>query len=518
MMSKTDATIVVYMSVGNGPEVKLGQTEKAKDNLNPRFATPVVVDYQFELVQKLRFLVGDVDDHQTEMIGAYNCTLGDIVGAKGQQTTVNLKMHHMRYRQASMTVRAEEVKGANMNLFFQFGGSKLDKKDGPFSKSDPYFTINKTNPDSTTTLVYKSDYIKQTLDPVWKPFMLPLSHICGGDYKRPLIIEVWDWDKHSSHDLIGIVNTTAEQLLVEKTFAILHPKKAKKGKDSGTLMILSAAQKQEYSFLEYLAGGIQLNLAVGVDYTASNGAPDTPTSLHYRAPGGTNAYMNVLASVGSILMPYDYDQWVPAYGFGANLNGIGVSHCFAINGNPAKPEVPGVQGMLDAYNASFNMLKLHGPTNMAPLINTIAQEAAELDKLGADLQAYLLLLVITDGEITDMPQTIEAIVNASYLPMSIVIVGVGNADFTNMNHLDSDDGHLTSGLSGRRAARDIVQFVPFNRVGGDPARLAAETLAELPKQVVDFMKVKNIVPRPRLVVQETVTVTTTTQMVAGTTI
>lgn len=126
VMSKTDATVVVYMSVGNGPEVKIGQTEKAKDNLNPRFATPIVVDYQFEAVQKLRILVGDVDDHQTEMIGAYNCTLGDIVGSKGQQLTVNLKMHHMRYRQAVMTVRAEEVRGANMSLYFQFAGSKLD--------------------------------------------------------------------------------------------------------------------------------------------------------------------------------------------------------------------------------------------------------------------------------------------------------------------------------------------------------------------------------------------------------
>jgi hypothetical protein len=385
----------------------------------------------------------------------------------------------------------------------------IEKDVGLFAKSDPYFTINKSNPDGSTTLVYKSDFIKQTLDPVWKDFALPLSHVCGGDIKRPLIIEVWDWDKHSAHDLIGIVNTTVEELLVVKTLSIVNPKKAaKKGKgDSGTLLILSAASKLEHTFLDYLAGGVQLNLAVAVDYTASNGDPATPTSLHFRAPGATNSYMNVISSVGSILMPYDYDQWVPAYGFGANLNGIGVSHCFAINGVPTKPEVPGVQGILDAYIGSFNMLRLHGPTNMAPIINQIAIEAAELDKLGSDLQAYLLLLIITDGEITDMGQTLEAIVAASFLPMSIVIVGVGNADFTNMNALDADEDVLKA-PSGKKAARDIVQFVPFNRLGGDPSRLAAETLAELPKQLVQFMKVKNIVPKARVVVQEVVTVTT----------
>lgn len=396
----------------------------------------------------------------------------------------------------------------------------LEKDVGLFAKSDPYFTINKTNPDGTTTLVYKSDYKKQTLDPVWKEFTIPMSHLCGGDPKRPLVIEVWDWDKHSSHDLIGIINTTTEALLNGKFFDIINPKKTgkKSYKNSGILSVNHAAIVQEYSFLDYLAGGVQLNLAVGIDYTASNGNPAQPTSLHYRAPGGRNSYMDVLFSVGNILLPYDYDGWVPAYGFGAQLTATGqTSFCFPINGAPAlapRPEVPGVQGLLDAYQNSFNLLSLHGPTNMAPLINTLAKEAAELEKMGSDLSAYLLLLIITDGEITDMPETLEAIVRASSLPLSIILVGVGNADFTAMNMLDSDDGHLKS-PSGGKAVRDIVQFVPFNKFSGDPARLAAETLAELPKQVVQYMKVKNIKPRPRVVVQETV-VTQTTTALAGT--
>jgi hypothetical protein len=116
-----------------------------------------------------------------------------------------------------------------------------------------------------------------------------------------------------------------------------------------------------------------------------------------------------------------------------------------------------------------------------------------------------------------MPATLEEIVAASELPLSIVIVGVGNADFTNMNRLDSDDGTLRA-PSGKKAARDIVQFVPFNRVGSDPARLAAETLAELPKQLVQYMKMRKIIPKPRVVVQETVTVTTTTAALASTSI
>jgi hypothetical protein len=45
---------------------------------------------------------------------------------------------------------------------------------------------------------------------------------------------------------------------------------------------------------------------------------------------------------------------------------------------------------------------------------------------------------LTDGIITDLDLTVAAIVKASNLPMSIIIVGVGNEDFsgdvTNLAH------------------------------------------------------------------------------------
>lgn len=59
-----------------------------------------------------------------------------------------------------------------------------------------------------------------------------------------------------------------------------------------------------------------------------------------------------------------------------------------------------------------------------------------------------------------MADTREAIVHASHLPMSVIIVGVGNADFTDMQILDGDDGILRS-PKGEPVLRDIVQFVPF---------------------------------------------------------
>ena len=73
-----------------------------------------------------------------------------------------------------------------------------------------------------------------------------------------------------------------------------------------------------------------------------------------------------------------------------------------------------------------------------------------------------MLLLLTDGAVTDVEATREAVVRASHLPMSVIIVGVGGADFKAMEQLDADRGPLQT-RSGEAAARDIVQFVPYRR-------------------------------------------------------
>jgi hypothetical protein len=72
-------------------------------------------------------------------------------------------------------------------------------------------------------------------------------------------------------------------------------------------------------------------------------------------------------------------------------------------------------------------------------------------------QHYTILLIITDGVINDFDSTKAAIIQASSAPISIVIVGVGSADFSQMTQLDSDEELLS--LNGKTATRDIVQFV-----------------------------------------------------------
>ena len=42
--------------------------------------------------------------------------------------------------------------------------------------------------------------------------------------------------------------------------------------------------------------------------------------------------------------------------------------------------------------------------------------------------------------------------------------------------------------------RDIVQFVPFRQFRGHPERLARETLAEVPGQLLSYMRLHEVRP------------------------
>ena len=77
-------------------------------------------------------------------------------------------------------------------------------------------------------------------------------------------------------------------------------------------------------------------------------------------------------------------------------------------------------------------------------------------------------MIITDGIINDMDKTIDEIVRGSSLPLSIIIVGVGEADFSSMDILDADDEPLWSKKHKKFMASDIVQFVPFSEFKHDP--------------------------------------------------
>uniref|UniRef100_A0AAY4BER8 C2 domain-containing protein n=1 Tax=Denticeps clupeoides TaxID=299321 RepID=A0AAY4BER8_9TELE len=383
-----------------------------------------ILDYFFEEKQNLRF------DIRLEK------PLGGIPGKKC----------------GTVILTAEELGNCRDCATMQFCANKLDKKDF-FGRSDPFMVFYRSNEDGTFTICHKTEVVKNTLNPVWQPFSIPVRALCNGDFDRTIKVEVYDWDRDGSHDFIGEFTTSFKDL--------------------------SRGQSQ-FNVYEVRTEVTQIHFTVAIDFTASNGNPSQSTSLHYMNPYQMNAYAMALKAVGEIIQDYDSDKMFPALGFGAKLPPDGrVSHEFPLNGNVENPYCNGMEGILEAYHQSLKTVQLYGPTNFAPVVNHVARYAAAVQ----DGSQYFILLIITDGVISDMAQTKEAIVNVS-CPMV---------------ELDGDDIRISS--RGKLAERDIVQFVPFrdymDRTGNhvlSMARLAKDVLAEIPDQLISYMKSRGIKP------------------------
>uniref|UniRef100_A0A8C3W7H2 Copine-5 n=1 Tax=Catagonus wagneri TaxID=51154 RepID=A0A8C3W7H2_9CETA len=528
MFSKSDPLCVMYtQGMENKQWREFGRTEVIDNTLNPDFVRKFIVDYFFEEKQNLRFDLYDVDSKSPDLskhdfLGQAFCTLGEIVGSPGSRLEKSLTIGAFSLNSrtgkpmpavsnggvpgkkcGTIILSAEELSNCRDVATMQFCANKLDKKDF-FGKSDPFLVFYRSNEDGTFTICHKTEVMKNTLNPVWQTFSIPVRALCNGDYDRTIKVEVYDWDRDGSHDFIGEFTTSYRELARGQSqfniYEVVNPKKKMKKKkyvNSGTVTLLSFAVESECTFLDYIKGGTQINFTVAIDFTASNGNPSQSTSLHYMSPYQLNAYALALTAVGEIIQHYDSDKMFPALGFGAKLPPDGrVSHEFPLNGNQENPSCCGIDGILEAYHHSLRTVQLYGPTNFAPVVTHVARNAAAVQ----DGSQYSVLLIITDGVISDMAQTKEAIVNAAKLPMSIIIIGVGQAEFDAMVELDGDDVRISS--RGKLAERDIVQFVPFrdyvDRTGNhvlSMARLARDVLAEIPDQLVSYMKAQGIRPR-----------------------
>ncbi|XP_078295290.1 copine-7 isoform X4 [Panthera onca] len=505
-LTKSDPSVLLLLRSQN-QWVQVDRTEVVQSSLHPVFSKVFTLDYYFEEVQKLRFEVydtrgpGDLGYQDDDFLGGMECTLGQIVAQKKVTRALLLKFGRNAGK-STITVTAEDISRNNGYVELSFRARKLDDKD-LFSKSDPFLELYRVNDDGSEQLVYRTEVVKDNLSPVWEPFKVSLNNLCSCEETRPLKCLVWDHDSRGKHDFIGEFSTTFEEM--QKAFGedqaqwdcvnAKYRQRKRNYKNSGVVILADLKSYRVHSFLDYIMGGCQIHFTVAIDFTASNGDPRNSCSLHYINPFQPNEYLQALVAVGEICQDYDSDKRFSALGFGARIPPkYEVSHDFAINFNPEDDECEGIQGVVEAYRNCLPRVQLYGPTNVAPVISKVARMAAAEESTGEASQ-YYILLVLTDGVVTDMADTREAIVRASYLPMSIIIVGVGNADFTDMQTLDGDEGILRS-PRGEPALRDIVQFVPFRELkSASPAALAKCVLAEVPRQVVEYFSYRELPPR-----------------------
>ena len=250
--------------------------------------------------------------------------------------------------------------------------------------------------------------------------------------------------------------------------------------------------KENFTFLDFISAGVRIGLSIGIDFTGSNGHPLDDGTLHSLKGNKPNSYERAIRACGDIVAHYDYDQLFPVYGFGAIVNSSPnkeASMCFNLNFEQ-NPEIYTIDNIIKKYHECIEKDKLTfaGPTEFTPIINSV------ISKIKNNQLEYHILMILTDGVIDDLQETIDALVEASFQPLSIIIIGIGDADFKKMEILDGDMVPLVSS-GGKKRTRDLVQFVPFNKFQNDENKLSMQVLEEIPRQIVEYYKQNNLNPK-----------------------
>ena len=446
-----------------GGNVPLGPSENLeKDNLgNAILKTSLLIQYYFEREQPL--LVNIVKSKEGLPPENWNVqtTVGCIMGSRKNTLIKPVPQGQGE----NLVISAEKIQQGEDMLFLSFDIKCNSTICWDDAKNKLVFKLNTgTNP------IYKSECLNNFGK--FNPVKIPTGLLANGmnftfyDCKNKVVLNE---------------NTTIQELINRKQFTIKMSKKR-----TFTLTSLSSITRN-FTFVDYLKAGVQIGLSIAIDFTGSNGNCKDPRSLHFIGGNQPNQYERAIYACGNIVAYYDYDQLFPCYGFGAKINNT-PTPIFNLNLS-SDPNIHLIQNIIQEYHKALTTVQLWGPTHFGPIIQTTNNIIkAENDKL-----KYHILMILTDGMIDDIDNTINELVNSSFLPLSVIIIGIGSANFSSMNVLDADENPLVSS-GGVRAARDLVQFVPFLKYESNPERLAQEVLAEIPKQILEYYELNHLDP------------------------
>lgn len=222
------------------------------------------------------------------------------------------------------------------------------------------------------------------------------------------------------------------------------------------------------------AGLESSNLIIGIDFTASNEWQGRKSfggrSLHhvFSNTKRLNPYQRVVQVITKTLEPFDEDKLIPTFGFGDSVTKDHSVFSFIEDGTPCN----GLCDVLKQYTEVVRRVSLSGPTSFAPIIN----KAIEIVK---QEKSYNILVIVADGQVVEEHErsTRDAIVEASYYPLSIIVVGVGDGPWDRMHEYDNM-------LPQRRF--DNFQFVEYEAVIHNAKHpdtsFALHALMEIPDQ------------------------------------
>ena len=375
----------------------LFETEKLKPNSEDKinYDTTFLLTYYFEKEQLLYFNI-DINGEIIE----FKTTLGCIVGSKNSTLVRKIEKN----RNEKIKIKSTKVDSSNKKLKINFK-IKDDKKPKKFASEDKFFFLISSDKDLYRSELISSDgFFKPANIPIY--FLTPSFSITFYNLKQEILKQFPDLNCDK------IIKMNREE------FPLIYNSKKQKTTD---IYVNAEILGTEKTFLDYIEEGMQINLEIAIDFSKTN------INLHKTIKNKMNRYEEAIKYCGDIVAYYDSDQLFPAFGFGAdNVPEKYNRMCFPINLND-DPNIAKIDGVLEEYKNCLKKITLSEPSEFTPVIKHITGIIRE-EENEENNNNYHILLLLTDGKYNDREKTIDAIVEASKLPMSIIIIGLEDSD------------------------------------------------------------------------------------------
>lgn len=176
-------------------------------------------------------------------------------------------------------------------------------------------------------------------------------------------------------------------------------------------------------------------------------------------------------------------------GFGANFPPkFEFSNNYSLSGDPKNPYVKGVQNILQAYRQTSMGAQFYAPVDYSEVIHEVIKMAKVARENKADI--YFVLIILTNGNIKQIDDTLNDVVQASELPISILFNGIyntahpiGGGDHSKLTQLL--DPALKSLSTNQPLKRQCTYFVEHEKSSDNHA--VRELLSVLPMQITQWL-------------------------------
>jgi len=242
-------------------------------------------------------------------------------------------------------------------------------------------------------------------------------------------------------------------------------------------------------FIDYILNDLQMIFPIAIDFTLSNFNPNHPKSLH-PFDLKQNKYIKTIKSFAKIVKDYTLNKKFPVYGFGANLkDSKEPSHCFKLNMNN-DTYIDSIEDIISNYSKRLKNIQFSNPTYLHYVLREVISLIKNV-KSESKVINYCTLLILIDGAFDDLNEVKNLIVEASKLPISIIIVGIGNANFDKLEIFNDKEKPIVAPSNGEKIYREMVQFLRHVKFDTEDM-LAEKALHKLPIQLMEYCKMKGL--------------------------